>query len=165
MASAQDSGDARFAIDQFGRWIANADTKASLLAAALLIMVGALGEQGRAVVHRLPPVSVADWGSLLALAVATGTAVASIGFLVRTVTPRIQRTDRFSRYSFDSVADAQLQDLVQADTEADREHGWLTASVLASIARRKFRNLQRAFAWSALSALAFLVLAAVNLGR
>lgn len=165
MASASDSGDARFAIDQFGRWIANADTKASLLAAALLIMAGALDEQGRAVVHRLPPTSFADWASLLALVVATGAAVASIGFLVRTVTPRIHESGRFSRYSFDSVADASLQDLVHADRGADREHGWLTASVLASIARRKFRNLQRAFAWWTLCALAFLVLAAVNLGR
>src|ERR1041385_8000214 len=83
-----DRGDARFAIDQFARWIATADTKASLLAAALVIMGGALGDQGRTVGHRLPPTSFADWLSLVALLAATGAIVPSVRFLAGVVRPR-----------------------------------------------------------------------------
>jgi hypothetical protein len=160
-----DSGDARFAIDQFGRWIANADTKASLLAAALVIMGGALGDQGRTVGHRLPPTSFADWLSLVALLAATGAIVTSVGFLVGVVSPRLEESDEFSRYSFPSVADAPIAELVRVDGGSDREHGWRTATVLASIARRKFRCLRRAFAWWVVAGSAFVVLALVNLGR
>lgn len=160
-----ESGDARFAIDQFGRWIANADTKAGLLAAALVIMGGALGDQSRVVGHRLPPTSFADWISLVALLAATGAIVTSIGFLVGVVSPRLEQPDGFSRYSFPSVADAPIAELVRVDGGSDREHGWRTASVLASIACRKFRCLRRAFAWWVVAGFAFVVLALVDFGR
>jgi Pycsar effector protein len=160
-----DSGDARFFIDHFTRWIANADTKAGMLAAAQIIMAGALGDQGRTVVHRLPPGSPAEWAALVALLVATAGVALSIGFLIRTVRPRIEAAGGFSRYSFASVADAAIADLVRVDRGADREQGWRTAAILAAIARRKFRDLQRAFGWWAFAGVAFLVLALMNLGR
>lgn len=165
VARSCDSGDARFVIDHFTRWIANADTKAGMLAAALIITADALGEQGRIVANRLPPRSPAEWVAVLALLVCTCGIVASVAFLLRTVTPRVEMSVRFSRYSFASVADAPIADLVRMDRGSDREQGWRTATILASIARRKFRNLQRAFAWWMFAGLAFILLALANLGR
>jgi hypothetical protein len=160
-----DNGDARFAIDQFARWIANADTKAGLLAAAMVILASALGQQGAPLSHRLPPGSFGGWVSLCGLVVSAGAVVASTTFLVRAVAPSVEASEGFSRYSLVSVADASVADLVRANSDLDRDQGWGTATLLARIALRKFRNLRHAFRWWAVGALAFLVVVLADLGH
>jgi hypothetical protein len=160
-----DNADARFAIDQFARWIANADTKAGLLAAAMVILASAIGQQAASLSHRLPPGSFGGWVSLGGLVVAAGAVVASIAFVVRAVTPTVHASDGFSRYSLVSVAGASVAELIGADPDVDREQGWETATLLARIALRKFRNLRRAFRWWAVGALAFLVVVLADLGH
>lgn len=154
---AGDSGDARFAIDQFGRWIGNADAKAGLLAAGLVTLAGAAAQQGGDVGRHLPPATVAGWVTLLGLVACAGAMVTAAAFLVRAVTPSIEAPAGFSRYSWVSMAAASPAELVAAEPAADREQGWRTAVLLASIASRKFRSLRWAFRWSAVGAVAFLV--------
>jgi hypothetical protein len=160
----RDNGDVRFAIDQFARWIANADSKAGVLGIGLSVVAAAIGVQGRSLVHRLPAGSFGDWASALGL-IASGAALAlSTALVVRALSPVVAVPRRFSRYSW-SVADAPVAELVRADDALDREQAWLMASLLASIARRKFRNLRRAFGLWAFATIAFVAVALGNLGH
>jgi hypothetical protein len=162
---ARDNTDVRFAIDQFARLITNADAKGGLLGAALAVLVDSVGQQGRAIAHRLPPASTVDWAALLALLTGIAAIGLSVAFLVRAVVPRIERSGGFSRYSWPSVVVVPTGELVAADELSDREHGWRTAKIMASIAGRKFESLRWAFLCWVLGTVALLVVALLNLGR
>jgi hypothetical protein len=144
-------------MDQFARWITNADTKAGLLAAALAILTGWVAQRMGTVVHRLPPGSLVEWIVLLGLLTSAAAIVLSTAFLVCAVIPRVHEPRLFSRYSWPSVAGASVADLVLTERRSEREESWQTAHILASIARRKFRHVRRAFLWWTLGTLSFLL--------
>jgi hypothetical protein len=161
-----DNADVRFAIDQLGKWIANADAKAGLLGAALAVLASAVAQQARVVAHRLPPGSLLDWASLLGFVVSASAVAMSSVFVLRAVSPVVTGSAQFSRYSWSSLADAPLDELMaQTDACIDREQGWAAATLLASIARRKFSNLRRAFRLGSVAAFVFVTVAAGNLVR
>ncbi|SHG07780.1 Pycsar system effector family protein [Streptoalloteichus hindustanus] len=147
--STQDSSpsteDARFAINHFATWIGNADTKAGLLAAATTVLAGALVGQRSAVVATLARPTGWQVVALVALALSAVGVVVTTLFLIRAVAPHV-RQDGFSRYSWPTVADADLTALLAGQREDDRREAWLSALTLARIVRRKYANLRCAFA-------------------
>jgi uncharacterized membrane protein YeaQ/YmgE (transglycosylase-associated protein family) len=153
--------DARFAISQFSGWITNADTKASLLATALTVLVGAVASQRNVLLGVLPTSGYREWTAVALFCSIVICIVGSVICLVRVLTPRVDRT-AFSRYSWPAVAESPLVKLVSLSQQTEREEAWYTARVLAVIARVKFRNFSLALRWSIGAAGAFVAWLSVS---
>jgi hypothetical protein len=130
--------DARFAITQMSTWIANADVKAGLIATADTVLVGALISQRREAVDSARQLEVADVIGLISLGLSAIGVIWSAFFLLIVLTPRV-RSGQKTRYSWPSLAQAKVSDLVDIDLETDRREAWTSAIALANIAARKYR--------------------------
>lgn len=142
-----DVSEARFAIAQFSGWVANADTKAGLLATATIFLGGTLVGQRPAIRGSFTPVTWQDWvRTVLITGVLVAVPIAVIA-LTATLRPRVV-DDTNSRYSWPFVAATPVRDLTTSKrTTADE--AWLAAHELAVIARQKYRWLTLALiAWA-----------------
>jgi len=144
----EDVGEAHFAVGQFSGQIANADTKAGLLATATIFLGGTLVGQRDVIRTSFTPTTWQDWVRSALISVALVAVPIAVIALTAALRPRVFDGSR-SRYSWPSVATTPVHDLAtRRRTSADE--AWRAAHDLAVIARRKFRWLTLALlAWSA----------------
>lgn len=124
-------------IGQFSTWIANADTKAGLLATATTVLGGLLAGQRVAIQAAFHPRTPWQWVALLAVCVSIASILLCVLALVVVLRPRVQKPG-YSRYSWPSVARTPLPRLVSASRSRAKLEGWRTAKAMAAIAARKF---------------------------
>ena len=143
-----DVDEARFAITQFSGWIANADTKAGLLATATIFLGGTLVGQRTGVRASFAPATWHDWVRTVLITGALAAVPIAVVALTAALRPRVLDDTR-SRYSWPFVAATPVRDLAASRRTTDDEV-WLAAHDLAVIARRKYRWLTIALtAWAA----------------
>lgn len=122
-------------------WVNNADVKAGLIATADTVLAGAVATQRSAVTRNAQSLEVVDVFALAAL----GTTVLGVlwcgFFLMRALMPRVRRGS-FSRYSWTTLANADLRRLVRAAPNAEREEAWAIAISLAQIVEAKYRAVR-----------------------
>lgn len=141
-ATQVNSDDARFAITQMSAWIANADVKAGLIATADTVLVSALVSQRREAVDSARQLDVTDAIGLISLGLSALGVLWSAFYLLQVLTPRMRSVQK-TRYSWPSLAQAKVDDLIDADPETDRREAWTSAIALANIAARKYRATRR----------------------
>ena len=129
-----DVADALLAAEVFHLQIVNADTKAGFLIAAVSVLLGAVTNQRDV----LPPHGVSEWIGVGMLAASVLAGLYAALQCARVLSPRVART-RFSRFSWPSVARAEVADLLRLDPADRRREAWTTARALAGIAETKFR--------------------------
>ncbi|MFD9741386.1 Pycsar system effector family protein [Umezawaea sp. NPDC059074] len=141
-----DVGEAHFAITQFSGWVANADTKAGLLATATIVLGGTLAGQRAEIRASFTPTTWHEWVRAVVMALTLVAVPAAVLALTAALRPRVLDGSR-SRYSWPSVAATPVRDLPRSKRSAADE-AWLAAHDLAVIARQKFRWLRIALlAW------------------
>lgn len=155
--------DVPLAINTFGTWVNNADTKIGILGTILVALVVAIvRERGRvAATLRAADQPTQDLvavgffaASVLAVAFATF-------FLIQALRPR--RTGAYpSRFAFPHVATlSDLSGFEIYDPAAARQEAWLQAHMLASIASEKYAYFFRALVALVVGALAYVVWLAI----
>lgn len=140
---AEDWEDARLAIQEFGGWVKNADSKITVLAAVVGVTISVLGAKSSDIA------SAFTSGPRAALIVLTISALSAVVFLAATgvsvlvaLSPRVGRNEKHhtcakaNRFSWPDVARG-LE--VPPDAENLRDEAWRQAVVLAGIARAKYR--------------------------
>ena len=150
--------DAKVAIQEFGGWIKNADTKATILAAAVGILVVALLSR----VSKVGEVLRVDPPWRCGIIIVSATLILSMVllglFLYLALKPRRSNTAAFSRFSWPSVA-AMPSAPANLARGAAAEEAWIQAHILARIAELKYRWFNRALGtfWVTLIVFAILV--------
>lgn len=133
------------AVDQFGFWVQNADTKLTVLAAAAGVLVPAFATDLGAITHALRS---ADATNVILLAITL--TLTGVGLLVvlwhlgRGLLPQLHGGEHLNRFAFPSAANATVKELLARDGTADIEDAWHQAWTLARIADRKFRSFATA---------------------
>lgn len=158
-----DVEDALAAMDQFRHWIVNADTKAGFLVASVTVLLGALAGQRGTLDRHLPPDGAWDWTGVILLAASCLATVLAAFVTSRVLLPRVVRTT-FTRYSWPSVAAAEVDDLARLKPDGRRREAWTTARALAEVARTKITLLRLGIKLF-LTAAALFVLALASLAR
>jgi hypothetical protein len=138
--------DARFVIDHVASWITNADLKAGLLATGLIFAIGVLADQRAAIARQLLFRSATDGVAVAAAAAAIFAFLRSALYVARTVSPRVESTPA-NRFSWPSLADADVDELLGASAETVRREAWEHARQLARITRVKFAAVAVAVHW------------------
>ncbi|HEX6342635.1 hypothetical protein [Umezawaea sp.] len=141
-----DVGEARFVIAQFSGWVANADTKAGLLATATIFLGTTLVGQRSAVRASFSPSTWQEWVRAVLITGALVAVPVAVVALTATLRPRVLGNTG-SRYSWPFVATTPVRELARSNRTADE--AWLAAHNLAVIVRRKYRWLTLALvAWA-----------------
>lgn len=126
-------------------WIQAADTKATILSAAMIALVAVFSSHGGLITAAWPggPAPSAQTWVLL---IGAGSAVTSLVFLVAVVFPRTHAPTS-NRFSWPWLANLGPQEVAQLASTHGRDvrlEAWQQASCLAGIAQRKHRHFQRA---------------------
>lgn len=155
--------DAYLAITTIGGWVANAETKVGLLAAAITVLASAVAGQLDVLTGLLKSdVGLRTWAALCAFSLSSLALVACAGFLFAAVRPRLGPGDEPSRFSFPNLADADLDALADPESVATaRKEAWLQARTLARIARAKYLWFARALVAAIVAGLAFVAWSAL----
>jgi hypothetical protein len=148
--------DAKVAIQEFGGWVKNADTKSTILSAAVGLVFVALLTR----VQRLGDVVRMDSAWRCPLILIGILLLASMVFLAICLFSALRArkvAGHFSRFSWPSVAGVEGELKLNPDGSADE--AWIQARALASIVRRKYYWFNRALAtfWVTLVLFAVLV--------
>lgn len=144
-----DLDDAHHAIAYMAGWINNADTKAGLLSAVALLLIGALVQDAgdiSALVGSLDwDRESLDWGRALPvslLALSTIFLLSGGSRLVTSIVPNLKGGDVESRFGFPTLA-GNPPPFSSSRTDAVNE-AWTQARVLAEIVERKFARIRSA---------------------
>lgn len=131
--------DAKLAMTEFGNWIKNADTKVTVLAASLSILVASLASKIDTFHAALSnPGFRHKWILLSLLVILSFAALSTAGFIYQALRPRSSGTSAHNRFAWPSIADSSYppKDLDPADTLAE---AWAQNHALARIAAQKFK--------------------------
>ncbi|UGQ13549.1 hypothetical protein LO772_08065 [Yinghuangia sp. ASG 101] len=142
------------AIDDFGRWVENADAKAAVVTAALGSLGAGLISQARLIQHTWHLAgegTETPAGLLGALLLLMTVALVELGW---TVLPSLVPSGE-NRHSFPWVAANDLDTVTAAHPDSERD-AWRHAQLLADIACTKLRHLRRAICATGLAATIFL---------
>lgn len=137
--------DAFKTIDLAQQSIAGADTKASILGAATVVLLGLVADRLdlSALWEDPTPLEIAA----AVLGILSLGAVALVGIsLGRVLVPRVT-AEQFSRYAWPAIVDTPLDALVKAPDATDRRDAWCQAQMLARIAHQKHLHLKFALRW------------------
>ena len=154
-----DSRDAILALQEFGGWIKNADTKATILVAATSVVVVALLSRTDLVIRTVRADVSSRWivGLLLVATIICLTVLAVCVY--QSVRPR-KMNFGFSRFAWPSVAELDSAPVSFSSSTFEAE-AWAQSYALALIARQKFKWFNRALITFWLSLLFFAVLVVV----
>ncbi len=142
-----DVAEAQFAVAQFSGGVANADTKAGLLATATIFLGGTLVAQRTVIRASFTPTTWGDWVRAVLMTLVLISVPVAVLALTAALRPRVVDRGR-SRYSWPSVAATPVRDLATRKRTAADE-AWRTAHDLAVIIQRKFLWLTVALvAWA-----------------
>jgi len=135
--------DAKLAMSEFGNWIKNADTKVTVLAAALGILVTAIASKADIVRQALSnPAFGVKWTLVTALGLLVVAVLVTAVHVYRALAPRTMASGA-NRFAWPSVA-AEFRAPSALTRETCLEEAWQQNYVLAQIARAKFG----AFRWA-----------------
>lgn len=155
--------DAALAINTFGTWVNNADTKIGILGTIVVALLVAIVRERERVAATLRAVQPATH-DLVAVGFLAGSILAAAFasfFLTQALRPR--RTSAYpSRFAFPHVAT--LPDLTGFeiyDPAAARQEAWQQAQMLASITTEKYAYFFRALVALVVGALAYVVWRAI----
>lgn len=133
----RDWHDAAFAIEQFGEWVRNSDTKATILGGA----IGLVATVGLSALPALTAIVCAGgWRSWLAAVMSAGTLAALVATGVAVYQSLRPRTvvGEPTRFGWPVVASSGFS-IASLRPEDARAEAWEQARVLANIASEKFR--------------------------
>ncbi len=154
----RDDGSAR-ALDQVAEWVRFADTKATVLMAALGVVITLVLSQGATI---LKAAQRGEAAGIVIGALATLSTVAfvfALVYLVRALTPSQSADGPVNRFSWPLLASASMDDLQDRLASASvANDAWEQVLVLARTARRKYQLCAAATVW-----LAILMFASVTL--
>lgn len=131
--------DAKLAIQETGNWVKNADTKTTILAAALGVLLTAIASRSTDI-HTGFTTSTGSYLVLLAVSLVAFTlaSVVTVGCIYRALTPRTQPGSLENRFSWPSMAARDLPPVGMPSDSIARE-AWEQAHTLAKIAQQKYR--------------------------
>ncbi|MHC5557931.1 Pycsar system effector family protein [Kocuria sp. U4B] len=131
--------DAKLAIQETGNWVKNADTKTTILAAALGVLLTAIASRS-ADIHSSFTTSTGSYLVLLAVSLVgfALAAVIAVGCIYRALTPRTPPGSLENRFSWPSMAARDLPPVGMPGDSIARE-AWEQAHTLAKIAQQKYR--------------------------
>lgn len=153
------------ALDQVANWVRFADTKATVLTAALGVVMTMLVTNTPQII-KAAATSEEATTRFGALAFVTAAAfLFTLGWLVHAIAPRRGASGKVSRFSWPALASADYEDLVRHNEAVPaHEDAWKQTLVLARVADEKFRACRLAaygFAMFVISAVVCVVAAAL----
>jgi hypothetical protein len=151
-SSAEALADAKFAIQESGNWIKNADTKSTLIAAAVGVVATASASKAD-VVYRAFSGGKLGCASLLLLALIVAyvvTLLVTAYCLYRALSPRTDHLVDLNRFAWPSVV-ARGPSLPELSWAKVNEEAWAQNYMLACIARDKYRAFKSALTWFGLN--------------
>lgn len=136
--------DAKLALQEFGSWIKNADTKVTVLAAALGVTISLVGAKSETLVlaYRASGSTCpsALWCVLLLFLISV---LFTAHYIYKALNPRMETSSEFSRFSWTSMAALAEAPKSFPSSGSDAE-AWAQAHVLSRIAREKYKSLRAA---------------------
>lgn len=154
--------DAELVIQETGNWIRNADTKATVLAAALALTISTSVTHcaGVLAAYHDRGGSIGRWIIIVASLVAAATLLLSIFNVYKTLVPRTTPETAFNRFGWPSIATCPHPP-TKLEPGALRDDAWRQCYQLALIAQGKFRHFKFALG-SFLVAIGFLSLTSIT---
>lgn len=154
--------DARFAIQESGNWIKNADTKSTIIAAAAGVVAAATASKAD-VVYRAFSSGKLGCSAMLLLMLIIGyvaTLLVTASYLYRALSPRTDLLPDVNRFAWPSVISGgpAVPELSWAKVI---QEAWAQNYMLACIARDKYRAFKNALRWFGLSLAAAVILISV----
>lgn len=146
-----DDAGAIVAIEQAGEWVRFADTKATILAAGVGVVLAVVATSAADVGSAIKAGGAGAW-----LVAVLGTAtiamlVLTIGSIARAIRPRIAiEYAHVNRFAWPSVAAHTEQELADRATSEPHADAWEQVHALSIIARSKFAACTSAITWFAL---------------
>lgn len=140
---------AQLAVQEFGNWVRHADSKVTVLAAAIGVSVTLLAGRSGAVFMVLTAAGLALWIQMAVIITGIGSLVC-IGAALRLVfvalAPRMDASAPRNPFSWPDVA-AAVPRLPRPSRVDEIDFAWHEAGTLASIARKKYGAFRRALEW------------------
>ena len=141
---------AAVALEQVGQWVRFADTKATIIAAGIGVVLSFLAASADEVAAVFLDGGAGAW-IVAALGAATLTAlVITLTYVVSVIRPRTEvRPHQLNRFAWPAVAEASVSDLEQRATTDPQPDAWEQVHSLAQVARRKYAACDVAVCWFA----------------
>ena len=151
--------DAKFAIQETGNWIKNADTKSTVVAAATGVVATASASNADTVHGAFMSGKLGCAGPLVVLLILAyiGTLVVAAAYLYLALSPRTDPLAEPNRFAWPSVAfgSSQSPDDLWSSVQAE---AWHQNYMLACIARAKYRAFSGALKWFGANLIAAIVI-------
>lgn len=140
--------DARFAIQETGNWIKNADTKSTVVAAATGVVATALASKAGAVHEAFANGGLACIGPMLVLLIVSyiATLIGTTTCLYRALSPRTRPTSMSNRFAWPS-AELNGPEVPNSSWTVVQREAWGQNYMLACIAGAKYRAFRSALQW------------------
>jgi hypothetical protein len=158
--------DAKVAMQEFGNWIKNADTKVAILGASFGVLIASSVSSTDKVIAACEGSSSCCVASILVLLAFYVVSVLATGFRIgQALLPRTRSTGSFSRFSWIAINNT-VGDL-SLSPEDVRKEAWTQCRDLAQIADRKYSAFRKALWCWGLSAISLVALVSLAswLGR
>ncbi|CAM4438795.1 hypothetical protein NONI108955_28335 [Nocardia ninae] len=135
--------DAKLTMTEFGNWIKNADTKLTVLAAALGIVMAAVASKADSFQKALAnPEFDCKWTLIMALLLLLGAIVVTAGYLYVALVPRMTSMGS-NRFAWPSVV-AEGRPPWNLEHRSTLDEAWSQNHALAGIAGRKYVAFRKA---------------------
>lgn len=144
----RDFASAQLAVQEFGGWVRHADSKITVLAAAIGVSVTLLAARGGAVFAVLAETNLRPWIQLAIILTGVGSLVcigAALRLVFLSLTPRLTASAPGNPFSWPDVAVSPPR--VRLSHERHVEFAWQETEILASIALMKFVAFRRSLEW------------------
>ena len=143
----EDWEDAKLSIQEFGNWVKNADTKTTVLTAALGVTATAVASRTDSIVRAY---GAAETGLALLLTLPlilfSFSVFVTIRFIYLALMPRTKPSSPANRFSWSSMA-TRTEPPKSLATSAVMEEAWEHAHTLAGIADKKYKAFRWALIW------------------
>ena len=139
-----DWDDAKVAMQEFGSWIKNADTKITILAAVLGVSLTALAGRAESIVAAVRDHDGRLVGVLIvSLAIVGAAAIVTAHYIIKALRPRVGSVSNNNRFSWPAMA-KRSEVPTQFDADTRVAEAWEQAGALAKIAQAKYESFTRA---------------------
>lgn len=140
--------DAKFAIQESGNWIKNADTKSTVIAAATGVVASALASRADTVHKAFTEGRLGCAGPIVTLLILSyiATLTVTVLHLYRALAPRTRPLNASNRFAWPSV-ELCGREVPDSNWAIVQDEAWSQNYMLACIAGAKYRALKRALGW------------------
>lgn len=141
---------AAVALDHVAQWVRFADTKATILAAGLGVVLSVLAASADGTASTIDGGGLGAVLVLVLVALTAGALVMTLVYVVRAIRPQTTEPDSMNRFAWPSLASTTVKDLQQHVATDPEPEAWRQVHALAGVARSKYAACNAAVTWFAL---------------